>query len=58
MKIAGVVERIGIKNRDKEVTLSKGRMHIPFNRKEEGKDGSRYVGFVQKVLESQLPREE
>lgn len=35
--------------------ISKGGSHILLNRKEEGKDGSRPVGFVQKALESKLP---
>ena len=51
MKIADIVERIDIKNRDKEFTLSKGRTHILFNRKKEGKGWGRSVGFVQKVLD-------
>lgn len=48
MKINDIVEMIVIKNRDKALALSRGRTHIPFTRKEEGKDGSRSVGFVKK----------
>lgn len=48
MKIDDIVEMIVIKNRDKALALSRGRTPIPFNRKKEGKDGSRSVGFVKK----------
>lgn len=60
MKIANIVERvgIGIKNGDEDLTSCKGRTHISLDSKEEGRDESRSVGFVQKVLESELPREE
>lgn len=43
-----IVEMIVIKNRNKALTLCRGRTHSSFNRKEEYKHGSRSVGFVKK----------